>query len=67
MGPRIRRGEEQPVTETLGALGMPVLRTIHGTGLLEGGSFAYIRPDLAVVGVSVAVPAASTIAAHLGR
>ncbi len=52
MGPRIRRGEEQPVTETLGALGMPVLRTIHGTGLLEGGSFAYIRPDLAVVGVS---------------
>lgn len=52
MGPRIRRGEEQPVTETLAALGMPVLRTIHGTGLLEGGSFAYIRPDLAVVGVS---------------
>lgn len=52
MGPRIRRGEEQPVTETLAALGMPVLRTIHGTGLLEGGSFAMIRPDLAVVGVS---------------
>lgn len=52
MGPRIRRGEEQPVTETLAALGMPILRTIHGTGLLEGGSFAYIRPDLAVVGLS---------------
>lgn len=52
MGPRIRRGEEQPVTETLGALGMPVLRTIHGSGLMEGGSFAYIRPDVAVVGVS---------------
>jgi N-dimethylarginine dimethylaminohydrolase len=52
MGPRIRRGEEAPVTETLAALGMPVLRTIHGTGLMEGGSFAYVRPDLAVVGVS---------------
>ena len=52
MGPRIRRGEEQPVTETLAALGMPILRTIHGTGLMEGGSFAYIRPDLAVVGIS---------------
>ncbi|UFN48307.1 arginine deiminase family protein [Roseomonas sp. OT10] len=52
MGPRIRRGEEQPVTETLAALGMPILRTIHGTGLLEGGSFAYLRPDVAVVGVS---------------
>ncbi len=52
MGPKIRRGEEAPVTETLGRLGMPVLRTIHGTGLMEGGSFAYVRPDLAVVGVS---------------
>jgi N-dimethylarginine dimethylaminohydrolase len=52
MGPKIRRGEEAPVTETLGALGMPILRTIHGTGLMEGGSFAYIRPDVAVVGVS---------------
>ncbi len=52
MGPRIRRGEEAPVTETLAALGMPILRTLHGTALMEGGSFAYIRPDVAVVGVS---------------
>lgn len=52
MGPKIRRGEEAPVTETLGRIGMPILRTIHGTGLMEGGSFAYIRPDVAVVGVS---------------
>lgn len=52
MGPRIRRGEEAPVTETLAALGLPILRTVHGTGLLEGGSFAYIRPEVAVVGVS---------------
>jgi len=52
MGPRIRRGEEAPVTETLARLGMPILRTIHGTGLMEGGSFAYIRPDVAVIGIS---------------
>jgi N-dimethylarginine dimethylaminohydrolase len=52
MGPKIRRGEEAPVTETLAAIGMPILRTIHGTGLMEGGSFCWIRPDLAVVGVS---------------
>ncbi len=52
MGPRIRRGEEAPVTETLAALGMPILRTIHGEGLMEGGSFAWIRPDVAVVGIS---------------
>lgn len=52
MGPRIRRGEERPVTETLATLGMPILRTIAGTGLMEGGSFAYLRPDVAVIGVS---------------
>jgi N-dimethylarginine dimethylaminohydrolase len=52
MGPRIRRGEEAPVSETLGRLGMPILRTIHGTGLVEGGSFAYLRPDIAVIGIS---------------
>ena len=34
LGPKIRRGEEQPVTRTLAALGMPILRTINGTGLL---------------------------------
>lgn len=52
MGPRIRRGEEAPVTETLAALGCPILRTIHGTGLMEGGSFAFVRPHVAVVGIS---------------
>lgn len=52
MGAPIRRGEEAPVTETLAALGMPILRTIHGTGLMEGGSFAFITPKVAVVGLS---------------
>lgn len=52
MGPRIRRGEEKPVTQTLAAIGMPILRTIHGSGLVEGGSFCYLRPDVAVIGVS---------------
>jgi N-dimethylarginine dimethylaminohydrolase len=39
------------VTRTLAALGMPILRTIHGTGLLEGGSFAWLTERTAVVGV----------------
>jgi N-dimethylarginine dimethylaminohydrolase len=52
MGPPIRRGEEAPVTETLARLGMPILRTIHGTGILEGGSFAYINSKTAVAGLS---------------
>lgn len=52
LGPPIRRGEEQSVTRTLAALGMPILRTISGTGLMEGGSFAFITPKVAVVGLS---------------
>jgi len=52
MGPRVRRGEEAPVTETLARLGCPILRTIHGTGLVEGGSFAWIDPQTAVIGLS---------------
>jgi N-dimethylarginine dimethylaminohydrolase len=46
-----RRGEELPFTRTLANLGMPILRTIHGTGLMEGGSFAWLNSDTAVVGI----------------
>ncbi|MEZ5843763.1 MAG: arginine deiminase family protein [Hyphomicrobiaceae bacterium] len=52
MGPRIRRGEELPVTRALARIGMPILRTIHGAGIVEGGSFAFLRPDVAVIGLS---------------
>ena len=52
MGPPIRRGEEGPVTQTLARLGMPILRTIHGAAIMEGGSFAFINDRTAVVGVS---------------
>jgi N-dimethylarginine dimethylaminohydrolase len=55
LGPKIRRGEELAVTRTLAGLGVPILRTIHGTGLLEGGSFAWINPRTAVVGRSIRV------------
>ncbi|MDB5567786.1 MAG: amidinotransferase [Tardiphaga sp.] len=52
LGPPIRRGEELPVTRTLANLGMPILRTISGVGLMEGGSFAFITPKVAAVGLS---------------
>lgn len=55
LGPIARRGEEAPVTETLGALGMPILRTIHGTGLMEGGSFVWLNSKTAVIGRSARV------------
>jgi N-dimethylarginine dimethylaminohydrolase len=52
---RMRRGEELPVTRTLTGLGMPILRTIHGTGLMEGGSFAWINSKNAVIGRSIRI------------
>jgi N-dimethylarginine dimethylaminohydrolase len=52
MGPKVRRGEEAPVTETLAEIGMPILRTVHGTGLMEGGSFVWLNPRTAVIGRS---------------
>ena len=55
MGPRLRRGEEAAATRTLADLGMPILRTIHGRGLMEGGSFAWIDAKTAVIGRSIRV------------
>jgi N-dimethylarginine dimethylaminohydrolase len=52
LGPPIRRGEELPVTRTLAALGCPILRTVHGNAIMEGGSFAWINDKTAVVGIS---------------
>ncbi len=52
LGAPIRRGEELPVTQALAKLGCPILRTIHGTGIMEGGSFARINEKTAVIGLS---------------
>jgi N-dimethylarginine dimethylaminohydrolase len=53
MAPLMRRGEEAWITQTVAALGMPILGTITGTGIMEGGSFVKLRPDVACVGTSV--------------
>ena len=55
MGARIRRGEELAITRTLARIGVPILRTISGTGVMEGGSFAWINDRTAVIGVGVRV------------
>lgn len=52
LGAPIRRGEERPVTQTLARLGMPILRTVHGTGIFEGGSFTFINERTAAIGLS---------------
>ena len=48
-----RRGEELAATRKLAKLGMPILRTIHGSSVFEGGSFAWLKEGVAVVGLSV--------------
>jgi N-dimethylarginine dimethylaminohydrolase len=53
LAPRMRRGEERSITATVAGAGMPILGTITGTGLVEGGSFQKVRPDLAFFGTSV--------------
>lgn len=55
MAPRMRQGEEQTVSRTLANLGMPILRTITDTGMIEGGSFAWLNSDTAVVGRGIRV------------
>ncbi len=47
-----RRGEEAFATTKIASLGMPILRTIHGAGLLEGGSFGFIDSKNAMLGMS---------------
>lgn len=55
MGARIRRGEELAVTRTLARLGIPILRTVNGTGIMEGGSFAWLNETTCAIGVGVRV------------
>ena len=55
MGARIRRGEELAITRTLAKLGIPILRTLSGTAVMEGGSFAWINPRTCVIGCGIRV------------
>jgi len=44
MGARIRRGEELAITRTLARIGIPILSTISGTGVMEGGRLVEYGP-----------------------
>lgn len=50
---RMRRGEEQTITQAVAAAGMPILGTITGEGIVEGGTFVKVRRDQAFLGTSV--------------
>ncbi len=47
-----RRGEEAFAARTIAGIGMPILRTIHGSGLFEGGSFCFLDERNAAIGLS---------------
>jgi N-dimethylarginine dimethylaminohydrolase len=53
MGPLMRRGEERYATQAVAALGMPILRTISGTGTLEGGTVVKLTPRVYAFGASI--------------
>lgn len=55
MGARIRRGEELAITRTLAKIGVPILRTVSGAGVMEGGSFAWLNERTCAIGVGVRV------------
>lgn len=55
MAPRIRRGEERIASRTLAKHDVPILRTLNGTAMMEGGSFAWLNPRTAVIGRSIRV------------
>jgi len=46
-----RRGEELPIMRTFAKIGMPILHTIHGAGLMEGGSFLWLNEKTAAVSI----------------
>jgi N-dimethylarginine dimethylaminohydrolase len=53
MAPRMRRGEEANLSGFVAALGIPIVRTITGIGILEGGTVVRLRPDLFAYGQSI--------------
>jgi len=53
MAVRMRRGEEPDVTRLVAGQGMPILSTLTGTAIAEGGSFMKLRPGVAAFGTSI--------------
>jgi N-dimethylarginine dimethylaminohydrolase len=53
LAPEMRRGEEPYVARMLAELGVPILRTIAGRGIVEGGSVMKLRADVVAFGTSI--------------
>jgi N-dimethylarginine dimethylaminohydrolase len=71
LAPRMRHGEELPITRTLAGVGAPILRTLHGRAMAEGGSFAWLNSRTAVIGRGIrnndeGIAQISEVLAHQG-
>lgn len=51
MASKVRAGEEKHAAKTLTALGIPILRTIGGTGTFEGADALWLRKNLVIIGI----------------
>ncbi|MFL5803652.1 MAG: dimethylarginine dimethylaminohydrolase family protein [Roseiflexaceae bacterium] len=51
MGKALRRGEEAAMARRLDALGIPILSTLHGEALAEGGDLLWLSHDTLAVGL----------------
>ncbi len=51
MGKPLRRGEEEPLTATIVAAGVPHHGSIEHPGVAEGGDLLWLRPDVLAVGL----------------
>ncbi len=49
----VRAGEERSIASRLASLGIPILRTISGTGTFEGADAAWISPDTVMIGLGL--------------
>lgn len=67
----MRHGEELVVTRALAKAGVPILSTLHGRGMSEGGSFAWLNSKTAVIGRGIrqndeGIAQISEVLAHMG-
>lgn len=52
LAPKMRQGEEKALVKTIARIDFPIVGSIIGEGIFEGGSFGFLTPELAFAGHS---------------
>jgi len=68
-GSTVRAGEERLVARRLAELGIPILRSVRGTGIFEGADAAWINPETVLLarGLRTNREGAAQVASTLGE